>query len=54
MSTVRDGILYAELNLDLCKQMREMLGFNQSQRLSYYKTKWLEACENAFLPPYQK
>lgn len=50
LSTVRDGILYAELDLNLCKKMRETLGFNQSQRVSYYQNKWIQISDTSFVP----
>lgn len=50
MSRTQDGILYAELDLDLCKQMREKCGFHETQRLSYYKTNWIQAADPSFIP----
>lgn len=50
LSTVRDGILFAELDLNLCQQMKEAFGFDQSQRWSYYNNKWIAASELSFKP----
>ncbi|XP_055316237.1 beta-ureidopropionase-like isoform X2 [Sitodiplosis mosellana] len=50
LSRHRDGMLYAELDLDLCKQMREKCGFHESHRLSYYKNKWIQAADTSYIP----
>lgn len=43
LSRTRDGILFATIDLNLCKQMRDKLGLNESQRLFYYKDKFAHA-----------
>lgn len=50
LSRIRDGILYAELDLNMCNEMREQLGLHKSQRLSYYKDSWLHASNLSFSP----
>lgn len=40
LSSVRDGVLYAEIDLNLCGEMNESFGFQQSHRLQYYKNKF--------------
>lgn len=40
LSNVRDGILFAEIDLNLCGEMNRKFGFQQSQRLDYYKNKF--------------
>lgn len=36
LSRVRDGLMVAELDLNLCRQMRDFWGFQMTQRLSLY------------------
>lgn len=38
------------MDLNLCEQMRQALGFHQSQRLSYYKDSWSTAADLSFIP----
>lgn len=50
LSRNRDGILLADLDLNMCKEMQQQFGFHESQRLSYYKNNWLNAANLSFVP----
>lgn len=50
LSRNRDGILYAELDLNLCQQMKEQFGFEHSQRWPDYIENFKRAAHISFEP----
>ncbi|XP_015795754.1 beta-ureidopropionase [Tetranychus urticae] len=45
LSRTRDGLLVAEIDLNLCRQVKDRWGFKMTQRLDYYAKVLDEACK---------
>jgi beta-ureidopropionase len=50
LSRVSDGLLIAEMDLNLCRQMKDKWGFRMTQRLEMYGEKFLKASMLNFKP----
>lgn len=50
LSRVSDGLLVAEVDLNLCRQMKDKWGFRMTQRLEMYGEKFTKAASLDFKP----
>jgi len=50
LSRVRDGLLVAEMDLNLCRQVKDKWGFRMTQRLPMYAAALVEATEADYQP----
>ncbi|GLV36738.1 pyd3 [Carabus blaptoides fortunei] len=50
LSRVKDGLLVAELDLNLCRQIKDHWGFRMTQRLDLYASSLAKACCDDFKP----
>lgn len=50
LSRDRDGILYAELDLNMCQLVKEQCGFDQSQRWPEYIDNFRRAAHASYEP----
>ncbi|KAG9509828.1 Beta-ureidopropionase [Fragariocoptes setiger] len=50
LSRTREGLLIAEIDLNLCRQSRDHFGFAMTQRLDMYARKFNDACNENFSP----
>ncbi|XP_074594898.1 beta-ureidopropionase pyd3 [Brevipalpus obovatus] len=50
LSRCGDGLLVAELDLNLCRQVKDRWGFKMTQRLDYYADRLSEACKPDYKP----
>ncbi|CAB3411259.1 unnamed protein product [Caenorhabditis bovis] len=54
LSRVREGVLIAELDLNLCRQTKDAWGFRMTNRLDMYAEKFTEAADPEFRPDIRK
>ncbi|XP_014664061.1 PREDICTED: beta-ureidopropionase-like [Priapulus caudatus] len=54
LSRTRDGLLVTELDLNLCRQMKDGWGFRMTQRLNLYAESLTEAIKPDYKPPIVK
>jgi len=50
LSRVRDGLLICELDLNLCRQVKDKWGFRMTQRLDMYSKQFTAASQPDFQP----
>jgi beta-ureidopropionase len=50
LSRVRDGLLIAEMDLNLCRQVKDHWGFRMTQRLPLYAESLAKAVQNDYEP----
>jgi beta-ureidopropionase len=50
LSRDRDGLLICEVNLNLCRQIKDKWGFRMTQRLSLYGEKFTDAAKIDYKP----
>lgn len=50
LSRTRDGVLITEVDLNLCRQVRDKWGFRMTQRLDLYARSLSEAVKADFVP----
>ncbi|KAG8182531.1 hypothetical protein JTE90_002065 [Oedothorax gibbosus] len=50
LSRVKDGLLVAEMDLNLCRQAKDKWGFKMTQRLQLYSDSFYWACQPDFQP----
>jgi beta-ureidopropionase len=50
LSRTRDGLLIAEMDLNLCRQLKDKWGFRMTQRLDLYASKLSEAVRPEYVP----
>ncbi|XP_065214156.1 beta-ureidopropionase isoform X1 [Planococcus citri] len=50
LSRVKDGLLIAEMDLNLCRQVKDVWGFQMTQRLDMYAKKLTEAVKDDYKP----
>ncbi|XP_076039633.1 beta-ureidopropionase pyd3 isoform X2 [Oratosquilla oratoria] len=51
LSRTKDGLLIAELDLNLCRQVKDKWGFRMTQRLDLYASSLMEAIKPDYKPP---
>jgi len=51
LSRLKDGLLVAELDLNLCRQVKDTWGFRMTQRLDLYAESLAEAVKEDYAPP---
>jgi beta-ureidopropionase len=51
LSRTRDGVLIAEVDLNLCRQTKDSWGFRMTQRLELYAKSFTEASKPNYRPP---
>ena len=51
LSRVTDGLLVSEIDLNLCRQIRDKWGFQMTNRLSLYSKTFAEACKPDYKRP---
>ncbi|KAF8773864.1 Beta-ureidopropionase like protein [Argiope bruennichi] len=51
LSRLKDGLMVAEMDLNLCRQMKDKWGFRMTQRLSLYADTFYWAAQPDFAPP---
>uniref|UniRef100_T1IPB8 Beta-ureidopropionase n=1 Tax=Strigamia maritima TaxID=126957 RepID=T1IPB8_STRMM len=50
LSRIRDGLLIADMDLNLCRQTKDIWGFKMTQRLDLYAQSLTEACKPNYKP----
>lgn len=51
LSRIRNGLLIAEIDLNLCRQMKDKWGFRMTQRLELYSDEIYNAIQSDYVPP---